>query len=86
MDPSGQLAATFASSSWVTADGKHVVGFGRYDSDARNYLVNNDGQSYVQATPPGLPDTAMADGRMAHSSTAVYTSSDGWTWHQVWPE
>jgi hypothetical protein len=86
VDPSAQLPAMSASWSWVTADGKHVVGrFMRYDSDARNYLVSNDGRSYVQATLPGLPDTASADGRMAYTSTAVYTSSDGWNWHQVWP-
>jgi hypothetical protein len=90
VDPSGQLAAMFASVSWVTADGKHVVvSFIGYDSDARSsahYLVSNDGRSYVEATPPGLPDDATADGRMAHTGTAVYTSSDGWTWHQVWPK
>ena len=34
-----------------------------------------------QATLAGLPDTAMADGRMAYTRTAVYTSSDGWS---VW--
>jgi hypothetical protein len=77
-----------ASMGWVCADGRFVlvvdrtaVGDGRL---VTQYLVTTDGQSYDAIVPPGLPDTAQADGRIAYTDHAAYTSVDGWTWREVW--
>jgi hypothetical protein len=86
VDPSDSVAD--GASAWVTADGRHVVS--QFDAlvdgvAVHRFLVSADGQTYTNATLPGLPVTAeTTDGYVARTDHAVYLTDDGWTWREVW--
>ena len=52
------------------------------------YIVSADGGlTWSAADPPGLTEGLVhSDGTFAYTDHAVYTSTDGRTWTQVWPD
>jgi hypothetical protein len=75
--------------AWATADGRLVVCTNGSIVDGRFVVtcqISSDGAHFTDATLPGLPATASSkNGFVAMTDQAMYASTDGFTWHQVWP-
>jgi hypothetical protein len=72
---------------WMAAGGRIVVSLpGRNgDEPIFTFAASTDGVTYAPAAPPGLPVSLnFIDGSIAYSGSAVYASTDGWTWREVW--
>jgi hypothetical protein len=76
------------SQGWVTADGRIVLDLSDRkigDLLGDEFIVSPDGLTWSVGRPPGLPaDLTAAGATFAYTGHAVYTSTDGWTWTQVW--
>jgi hypothetical protein len=74
------------SSAWATSDGRLVVCDDTVSGRTRTACkVSADGAHFVDVVLPGLPPNAVStDGSAAMTDHAMFTSDDGFGWHEVW--
>ncbi len=75
------------SAAWLTDDGRMVGATNDrlVDGVWQSQYAVGDGRTFQLASPPGLPTHLLSvDGSLAYTDHGLYTSADGWTWHQVW--